>query len=282
MDLFAELERINRRPAPYEGLDIEGLWTDAHISEQMLRYHLDPSVDAASRSPEAIDRSVAWLARTFELGPGRRVVDLGCGPGLYAGRLARIGAAVTGVDFSARSIQHARETAEREGLSASYAVADYLEWEPGDRFDLALMIYCDYGAMGPDQRRRLLERVRALLAPEGAFVLDVDSMAAFADREEAVAYAPRLMDGFWSAQPYYGFLNTFVYPAERASVDRYVIVEADRTRTFATWVTYFDPERLETELAEAGFRIDQLLGDVAGAPYDPAAHEFAVVARPTG
>ncbi|HEX2883534.1 MAG TPA: methyltransferase domain-containing protein [Candidatus Limnocylindria bacterium] len=282
MDLFAALERINRRPAPYEGLDIEGLWTDPHISEQMLRYHLDPSVDAASRSPEVIERSVAWLARSFDLGPGRRVVDLGCGPGLYAARLARSGASVTGVDFSARSIEHARETAEREGSSVSYAVADYLEWEPGDPYDLALMIYCDYGAMGPDQRRRLLERVRALLAPGGAFVFDVDSMAAFEDREEAVAYAPRLMDGFWSAQPYYGFLNTFVYPTERASLDRYVIVEADRTRMFSTWVTYFDPEPLETELGAAGFRIDRLLADVAGAPYDPAAHEFAVVARPTG
>lgn len=281
LDLFAELERINRRPLPYEALDIEGLWTDPHISEQMLRYHLDPSVDAASRSPEVIDRSVAWLARAFELGPGRRVVDLGCGPGLYASRLARTGAAVTGVDFSTRSIEHARDAAAREGSSVSYAVADYLDWEPGDRFDLALLIYCDYGAMGPDQRRRLLDRVRALLAPGGAFVLDVDSVAALGDREEAVAYAPRLMDGFWSAEPYYGFLNTFVYPEERASVDRYVIVEARRTRTFSTWVTYFDPERLGVELADAGFAVDRLLGDVAGAPYDPAADEFAVVARPT-
>jgi SAM-dependent methyltransferase len=282
MDLFAALERINRRPAPYEGLDIESLWTDPHISEQMLRYHLDPSVDAASRSPEVIERSVAWLARTFDLAQGRRVVDLGCGPGLYAGRLARTGASVTGVDFSPRSIQHARRAAEQEASSATYAVADYLAWEPADRFDLAMMIYCDYGAMGPDQRRRLLDRVRALLAPGGAFVLDVDSVAALTEREEAIAYAPRLMDGFWSAEPYYGFLNTFVYPEERASVDRYVIVEAGRTRNFSTWVTYFDPERLEAELAEAGFAIDRLLADVAGAAYDPAGHEFAVVARPIG
>lgn len=278
--MFAELERINRRPTPFSCRTIRELWADPHISEQMLRYHLDASVDAASRSAEFMDRSVAWISRTFSLGDGTRVVDLGCGPGLYASRLARTGTAVTGVDFSPRSIAYAREAADRAGLSVRYVMADYLSWRPDERFDLALMIYCDYGAMAPQQRRRLLERVRDLLEPGGAFLFDVSSLAALADLEEAAAYAPRLMDGFWSPREYFGFLNTFKYPDERASVDRYEIVEADRTRTFCNWVQYYDPESLAAELGEAGFIVAELVGDVAGASFDPSTHEFAVVARP--
>ena len=278
-DLYEQLERINRRPELYACRTIEELWTDPHISEQMLRYHLDPAVDAASRSAEIIERSVAWMVGAFALGDGARVVDLGCGPGLYANALARAGATVTGVDFSSRSLAYAREVAERDALPARYVHANYITWSPEDRFDLALMIYRDYGAMAPDDRRQLLNRVRAMLEPGGAFVFDLASLAALADEEEASAYAPELMDGFWSAEPYYGFLNTFVYPEARVSLDRYEIVESHRTRTFCNWTQYYDPDSLADELAADGFAVTELIGDVAGAPYDPASHEFAVVAR---
>ncbi len=44
------------------------------------------------------------------------IADFGCGPGLYATRLAQRQATVTGIDFSKRSIQYAQEVATREGL----------------------------------------------------------------------------------------------------------------------------------------------------------------------
>jgi SAM-dependent methyltransferase len=75
-------------------------WDDPHISRQLLAAHLDPRTDAASRRPDTIDRSVAWLANQLELRPFNRVLDLGCGPGLYAERLAGLGLSVTGVDIS--------------------------------------------------------------------------------------------------------------------------------------------------------------------------------------
>ena len=277
--LFEALEHINRRPRPFATMTIRELWSDPHISERMLRYHLDDSASGASRPSAFMDRSAAWIARAFDLGPGVRVVDLGCGPGHYTNRLARTGSAVTGVDFSPRSIEHARKVAARDGLGATHVVADYLDWECTNRFDLALMIYGDYGAMSPGQRARLLGRLEELLEPDGAFLFDVASLSALDDVEETAAYAPQLMDGFWADAPYHGFLNTFVYRDKRASVDRYEIVEATRSRTFWTWTQYFDVDALDAELAPAGFRIETLLGDVAGAAYDPAGREFAVVAR---
>lgn len=280
--MFSDLERINRRPGPFATMTIRELWTDPHISEQLLRYHLDDDADGASRSSEFVERSVAWITRTFRLGAGSPVLDLGCGPGQYTNLVARTGAAVTGVDFSSRSIEHARAVAQRDGLEVAHHVADYLEWESSERFDLALMIYGDYGAMSPEQRRRLLARLADLLAPDGAFLFDVASVAGLADVEETSAYAPRMMNGFWSAEPYYGFLNTFVYPDARASLDRYEIVERDRSRTFWTWTQYFDVGSLGAELAEAGFSLADVHGDVTGAPFDAAGHEFAAVARRSG
>ncbi len=101
-DMFIQLEDINRRPEPFEFYTAADLWTDEHTSEQMLAYHLNTEVDMSSRRGEFIDESVEWIASHFGVGPGARIADFGCGPGLYANRLAQLGASVTGIDFSKR------------------------------------------------------------------------------------------------------------------------------------------------------------------------------------
>lgn len=277
--MFPELLSLAERPSPFARMTIASLWTDPHVSEQMLRWHLNGAVDVASHRTEFIDAATTWMVGRSGLASGRRALDLGCGPGLYTSRLAAAGARVTGVDFSAGSIAHAREQAAASGLDVEYVHADYLVWKPADRFDLVTMIMRDFGAMAPNQRERLLANVRAALAPGGTFVFDVDSMAAFAARKESFGLAFEPADGFWSAGPCFELRASFVYLEERASLDRYELVEADRRREIYNWTQFFSPETLADELARAGLAVDELLGDVAGRPFDPESTQFAVVAR---
>jgi SAM-dependent methyltransferase len=224
---------------------------------------------------------VRWISDAYELGPGKAVADLGCGPGLYTNRLASTGAAVVGVDFSAGSIEHARRVADRAGLAVEYVTGNYLTYRTDRRFDVVTMIFCDFCALGPGRRGRLLSAVRTLLKPEGRFLLDVWSTAAFDAGRESATYAPMLDDGFWSPRPYFGFRNTFRYEVERVTLDRYEIVEEDRTSVFSNWLQHFNPATLTAELEASGLRPTQLFGDVTGAPYDSFAPEFAVSARRT-
>jgi 2-polyprenyl-3-methyl-5-hydroxy-6-metoxy-1,4-benzoquinol methylase len=83
----------------------------------MLRLHLDGARALASGTARTVEATVGWIVETFRPGSGDAVLDLGCGPGLYTHRLARTGAAVTGIDFSDRSPAHARGQAEAEGLT---------------------------------------------------------------------------------------------------------------------------------------------------------------------
>lgn len=86
--MFNELKEITSKPQPYEFYTAKDLWTDEHVSKKMLAYHLNESVDAASRNHAFIDRSCAWIIHKFGLGDGSKVIDFGCGPGLYTSRLA--------------------------------------------------------------------------------------------------------------------------------------------------------------------------------------------------
>ncbi|HIJ54148.1 MAG TPA: class I SAM-dependent methyltransferase [Planctomycetes bacterium] len=277
--MFEKVEDINSRPEPFEFYTASDLWTDEHTSEQMLKYHLNDDVELSSRNSAFIERSVEWIATYFNIAAGTKIADFGCGPGLYATRLARMQADVTGIDFSKRSIQYAREVATREGLSINYVNQNYLEYETDDRFGLILMIMCDFCVLSPAQRKKMLGKFHTFLEPGGFVLLDVSSLNAFEQREEKALYEANLLEGFWSANKYYGFANTFKYEIEKVVLDKYTIIDAGRTRTIYNWFQHFSPETLEREFTECGFAIEKKFCDVAGAPFDSKANEFAVVAR---
>jgi SAM-dependent methyltransferase len=97
------LQALQEKPEPFTPGE-KLFWDDPHISKGMLATHLDPTIDLASRRPETIDRTVAWIVETLDLGPGDSVLDLGCGPGLYTQRFAQWGLRVSGMDYS-RAVQ---------------------------------------------------------------------------------------------------------------------------------------------------------------------------------
>jgi 2-polyprenyl-3-methyl-5-hydroxy-6-metoxy-1,4-benzoquinol methylase len=279
--MYNELKSINIRPEPFQFYTADKLWTDDHTSKQMLEFHLNESIDVSSRNKVFIDRSADWIVQKFQVGEKKRIADFGCGPGLYASRLAEKGAEVTGIDFSERSIGHAREIALHKGLKIDYVIQNYLEYETEKKFHLIIMIMCDFCALSPVQRKQMLQKFSALLEPEGAVLLDVYSLQAYKQRKEAALYEHNLLNGFFSSEDYYGFLNTFKYEGDKVILDKYTIVEASQTKIIYNWLQYFSLEAIDKEFSDTGFRIDEYYSDVAGAHFRIDSNEFAVVAHKT-
>ena len=104
-----------------------------------------------------------------EAKPGERVVDIGCGAGIYTLELARRGAHVVGVDPSWEMIAVAQEKFRRVGLPGIFVLgsAEALPFCP-DCFDLALAVTSLCFVRSPDQA---IEETRRVLKPEGRLVL---------------------------------------------------------------------------------------------------------------
>ena len=277
--MFELLKEINARPEPFQYYMAEALWTDEHTSKKMLEYHLNESVNVSSRKGEFIQRSVEWIASHFNVNSQTSIADFGCGPGLYTTRLAEKGVDVTGIDFSERSIRYATQTAAQKGLHIHYVRQNYLEFETDKQFDLILMIMCDFCALSPAQRQTMIHKFSKLLKPRGSVLLDVYSLASFDQRKEVATYKHNLLDGFWSQEDYYGFLNTFKYDKEKVVLDKYTIIEQARTRVVYNWLQYFSRDAIAREFEENGMKVEEFYSDVAGAPFRPNTPEFAVVAR---
>jgi SAM-dependent methyltransferase len=276
--LFEKLQEIDARPEPFACYTARALWTDDHTAGQMLSLHLHETGELASRNAAFIRDSVAWILHRFAVSAEFSIADFGCGPGLYALPLARRGARVTGIDISASSITYAAGAALKEGLSVCWVRGDYLDFEMQDRFDLILMIMCDFSALAPAQRRRMLSTFRTLLKPGGHVLLDVYSLAGFAAREESTTYEANPDGGFWSASPHHVFTRTFKYDGPKVVLDKYTIVERERVRTIANWFQHFSLESLQAEFSAQGLEVLDVHANVAGAPFKPESTEFAVVA----
>ena len=272
--MYELLYDLTNRPEPFSRYTVKELWTRPHLARQMLTYHLSQETDLASLRYEFIDRAVEWIDAQLGLSE-KSLCDLGCGPGLYAQRFESIGARVTGVDFSAHSLEFARAQGQQ---SVRYIEADYLVDELPTGFDVVTLIYTDLCALSPEKRKMLLGRMHGMLNPGGQIIVDFAGIGSFTSREEVTIIEHNLMGGFWSAEDYVGIQRTYLYPDDNLSLDRYLIVQPGDTWQIYNWTQHFTPARIETELRSAGFRIDQMVGDLNGKPLEPKSDLIGIIA----
>lgn len=122
------------------------------------------------------DTECDTLEAIFERGtrPVRTVLDLGCGTGAHAVRLAQRGYKVVGVDISDAMLYEARQRASTTAETIEFILGDVrsvrLDWQ----FDAVI---CMFAVMGyqttDDDVGRALDTVRHHLTPGGPFIFDV-------------------------------------------------------------------------------------------------------------
>ncbi len=258
--MYQDFASFLRRPALWQRSSAP-FWNDGHISKKMLEAHLNPHWDAASRKQETIDRSVRWLSTIL---PAKgKLLDLGCGPGLYTKRFSEVGYQVTGIDLSKRSIRYAEE----HDSKTCYRLQNYLELNEEEAFDAVTLIYCDYAALTLPERKVLLEKVYQALRPGGLFLFDVFTDIAFQKKSETSSWSLQEHGGFWSEQPHLCLEATYLYENRTVSVDQCVIVSESGYKEYLIWDTAFTKERLADEVLPFGYQLYGVYDDVCGMPY---------------
>jgi SAM-dependent methyltransferase len=276
--ILPQLIGLQQKPAPFTpGEPL--FWNDPHISSQMLEVHLNPDIDTASRKAETIDRSVEWLIKTLGLRPGASLLDLGCGPGLYASRFAQAGFHITGVDYSRRSIEYATKYASEHGLHIAYRYQNYLELADENQYEAAFLIYGDFCPLNPEQRSTLLKNIHRALKPGGKFVLDVTTRECrkkYGNQNRWYA-AP---SGFWKPGPHLVLEEGFDYPEQSIWLDQYAVIEENgKITVYRNWFQDYTPETIIEELSQGDFVVDGIWGDLTGTPYTPDSEWIGLVTR---
>lgn len=270
------LDYLKKYPQAYEA-DPAMLWNDEHISKGMLEAHLNPDREAASRKHDFIDKSIKWMKTLCDTKDQNCLLDLGCGPGIYAEKLHDVGFFVTGIDFSKRSIQYAKQSARNNNKKIEYVYQNYLDINYENQFDIVTIIYCDYGVLNPADREKLLLKIRRALKPGGKLILDGFTKQNYADfvENQSVTYEE---SGYWAPIPYSCITRTLRY-GENLFLEQYIVITKTTCKCYNIWNSVFDIDSLKQEFENAGFTSFQFYGDVTGKDYCESSKTICIVAE---
>ena len=267
--MFTKLMALMNKPElnfQSAGSLYRALWDDEHISKGMLESHLNPDEDGATNNHAFVFKSVQWIA---ELAPPQqfgKLLDLGCGPGIYAERFAKEGYSVTGVDFSKRSIEYAKEQTALYGSGIEYHYQNYLTLDYIEQFDVITLINKDYPVLSIADRTTLLKKVFQALKPGGKFILDVLTPKMRKNERRSWQYCEN--GGFFCEKPHVLFEAVYQYDDnDQTELSQYVVVTDEDVSCFICPNHYLTKNLLISEIQPVGFNIFEFYGDIAGKEY---------------
>jgi len=235
----------------------ETIWTDEHISKTLLEAQLDESTNAGSRKPENIKIIVNWINEIIK--PSSKIIDLGCGPGLYSYELGLLGHNVLGIDFNKASYDYALKNKSILNL-VEYKYSNYLEDKIIGKFNLAMVIFCDFSALIPDDQIVLLNKIKSILEDDGIFIFDVFGFSVMESIQEKKNWTISQGKDFWSSDPY--ILNTEIkkYKNNNTIGTRHYLINQNsgKIKEFILWDQYYDENSITKLMNDNGFDVVEI------------------------
>lgn len=271
------LKYLSGKPKVYSP-STSAFWDDAHISKYMLEAHLAPEVESASRKLSFIQKSVDWIANMCNRQEKKNLLDLGCGPGIYAELFYKASFNVTGIDFSKRSIEYATQSATENQMQINYIYQNYLEINYDNIFDVVTLVYCDFGVLSPVDRQLLLKKIKKALKKDGVLILDGFTnlnLNNFSERQ-SIKYHD---NGFWSDKPHVCIENSYLYFDTQNYLEQYTIITSDDCQCYNVWNQVFNADSLSSELKTAGFENIEFFDDVCGTELSNNSTTICAVAK---
>lgn len=255
MNLIDIVERA-AMPEPWaEGEKIP--WNEPGFSARMLVEHLSQQHDAASRRAEIIERQVGWIHEHVLGGRSSRILDLGCGPGLYAQRLAALGHSCVGIDFGPASIAYARQQAAATGASCVYVEGDIrsIAFGPDGAYDLAMLLYGEFNVFRRSEVATILAKACQALGPGGYLVLEPHTYEAVQEIGSGPAIWHTCLSGLFSDRPYLLLYEPLWHAEQAIAIERYYVVNAGTAKVsrYASSMHAYRDMDYRHLLQEAGF-----------------------------
>jgi SAM-dependent methyltransferase len=240
------IEIIDRDPAPAPWTEGDNIpWHDPAFSARMLQEHLSQAHDAASRRSCKIDAHVAWIHEHLLRGKRTRILDLGCGPGLYASRLAHLGHSCVGIDFGPASVAYARRIAAEDKLDCTYVEADIRAADYGQGYGLAMLIYGEFNVFRPEDAARILDKAHAALVDGGILLLEPHTYEAIRREGHSGRQWYTASSGLFSERPHLCLVEHTWDEDRSTCTTRHYIVDAataEVARHAASYQAYTDAQ----------------------------------------
>ncbi len=246
---------LNKAPdlhTPWAG-DYKIPWNEPEFSRRMLNEHLAQEHDLASRRSEIIALQASWIIEHALCGRTGSVLDLGCGPGLYAPRFASHGCQYLGIDFGPASIEYANAHYSVDG-QVSFRLDDVRSAELGNGYDVVLMLYGELNVFSPEACADIVERACKSLKPGGKMVIEGYTRETVVSLGQGQGWYA-CENGLFAETPHICLIQNHWLEELNVSVQEFKVVEMDTgalNQCRSTTQAYSN-EEYSTLFAQAGF-----------------------------
>ena len=197
------------------------------------------------RLEERSDPQTELIWKLAGLEPEMEVLDLACGHGRIANRLAERGCRVTGLDATPLFLRHAREDAQARGVTVDYVEGDMRQLPWRGRFDRVINWYTAFGYFDDAGNQQVLAEVAAALRPGGRLAMELNNYPALV--REYIPYNVRERDGNMVVD------QQHLEPLTGRSRITRTVVRDGAIRHFPFFVRLFTFTELRSWLRAAGF-----------------------------
>jgi SAM-dependent methyltransferase len=121
---------------------------------------------------ERTDAEVASLVKLLGLEKPLDILDLACGYGRHANRLAALGHRLTGVDLMEGFLELARQEADEKNEPVRYQQGDMRRITFREEFDRVMLLFTAFGYFDDADNLLVLKNARQALRPGGFFITD--------------------------------------------------------------------------------------------------------------
>lgn len=226
-------------------------WSADIFDDDYLYFHESPLITSQSNR----QADVIW--KLLDLEPGLKVLDVGCGTGRIANRLANRGCIVTGVDLNPAFLAIASAQAGETGLDVAYIHQDmrHLARDLGP-FDRVISWFTSFGYFDDEENTEVLRVIRSLTDPGGRVLIDIPHRDWLVRHFEGITAIEREGD-LWIERHNLDLL------AGRMRNER-IVIRGDTMRRGHYSLRLYSFTELATILVEVGYRRTEGFGGDGG------------------
>lgn len=247
------------------GEKIEPNWEAVFEPEDYFYFYEDLLTE------EQTQIEVDFIRRELDLKEPKRILDIACGYGRHANRLALYGHEVTGLDINEKFLKMAREEAERFKVKVSYIYRDIRDMDFEEEFDAVISMFTSFGYYEDEDNFKILKNVYKSLKKGGKFLLDISNRDFIL--RNFLPYSVIEKDGNYMID--FNFLDI----TEGKIYSKRIVIKDGKIKEKPFFVRIYAPTEIKILLENVGLKVIKFLGGYDSSPLSVYSRRMIIISE---
>ena len=220
---------------------------------------------------ERTQKEIDFLVKELKLEKQQTILDLACGHGRHANRLAALDHKVTGVDITKGFLEIAKRDARAKGVRVNYIHHDMRKIKFKNEFDRVILMFTAFGYFADKENFKVLKNIARALKPASLFCFDIPNRDGFVKGLPPFIVTEKGKDLLIDR-------HTFDKATNRL-YDKRIVIRNNKRKDKPFFIRFYNQKEIKTLLKTAGFKSYKFYSDWDSRPLTHDSRRMIVIAK---